>query len=130
VRHFANEGFEIVGLERSHRLARIANEHSGQSIIIGDFRQLPFDSQSFDGVCAVASLLHLPREALAHVLQGIRRTLGPNGVFVASMKEGDGEQIDARGRFTTLYAKGTAVGHAHARLRRVVRRTDGRAPAR
>lgn len=103
LRYFADLGFSVVGLDYSYRLATLAKNLSHQPVVLGDIVRLPFADAVFDAVWAIGSLLHIPRNSLFPTLQQIHRILKPEGQFVASMKEGEGEVIDRLGRRTVFY---------------------------
>lgn len=96
-------GFDPVGLDLSPRLARIAQSHSEALVEVGDLRSPPFDDASFEGIWAMASLLHLERDEVTGTLQILGRLLVPGGVLFASVKRGRGRVQDRDGRWFTLH---------------------------
>lgn len=55
-----NKGFDVTGIDISKGLLNEAKkEHPGINFIEGDLLKLPFSENSFDGVWAHASLVHL-----------------------------------------------------------------------
>ena len=78
--------FEIVGVDISPRqVARATwNVPSGQ-FICADMAVLEFRENSFDGVAAFYSIIHLPRDEHSGLLQRIHSWLRPGGVLVASL---------------------------------------------
>ena len=97
-------GFVPVGLDVSPRLARLAEEHSGCSVVVGDMREPPFPDRSFSGIWAAASLLHLRRHEAGPTLVRLRRLLTAGGSFCASGQSGSGEENTKDGRWFTYYA--------------------------
>jgi SAM-dependent methyltransferase len=100
---FRTAGFDAVGIDLSAALAAIASAHSACEVIVGDFRDLPFTRQSFDGLWAAASLLHLERKDVAPTLSQLHNLLVADGAFFASVKAGDGEETTADGRRFTYF---------------------------
>jgi SAM-dependent methyltransferase len=96
-------GFKAVGLDISPQLARVAEEHSGCRVVVGDIRNPPFEDGIFDGLWAAASLLHLPRREVPPALTRLRRLLRPGGRLFASVKSGKGEQRSSDGRWFTYF---------------------------
>jgi SAM-dependent methyltransferase len=92
-------GLTCTGLDLSPMLACRAAQYSGCPVIIGDIRALPLRDETFMGVWASASLLHLPRDEISHGLAECNRVLTRRGVFFSSMKCGHGEGYDAEGRW-------------------------------
>lgn len=96
-------GFDAVGLDISPQLAAIAREYSGCRVEVGDLRDPPFDDGSFNGIWAVASLLHLTREDVGPALRRFRQLLVSGGHLFASVKSGAGEQQTPDGRRFTYF---------------------------
>lgn len=107
----SERGFAPVGVDMSVELAAIARLTTGREVHVGDLRQLDFRPQSFDGIWAMASLLHLDRNELYDVLASFAVLLKPSGVFFASVKRGHGEVKDDTGRWFTLYDEVSWTGH-------------------
>ncbi|MFZ5821718.1 MAG: methyltransferase domain-containing protein [Chloroflexota bacterium] len=60
-----------------------------------DFRALPLAAQSFDGVWAVASIIHIPRGNVENVLKEFKRILKPGGFVYLSVIKGSGEEAES-----------------------------------
>ena len=58
----------------------------------GDILSLPCTNDSFAGVWAYTSLLHIPKADMPRALTEIRRVLTREGVLGLGMIEGDGEE--------------------------------------
>ena len=99
----ADLGTRPVGLDLSRALAGLALGYSGQPVVVGDLRQLPFARGKFDGAWASASLLHLPRSELPGALAECRRVLRRDAPLVASVKLGRGGGPDETGRWYTYF---------------------------
>lgn len=69
---FAQRGVRAIGIDLSKKLVTIAAKQSGAQCVLGDLRALPFADQTFSGVWASASLVHLPRQ---EALTVVTRTL-------------------------------------------------------
>lgn len=96
-------GFAAVGLDRSKRLAAIANKFANCPVVVGDLCGLPFAEGAFAGAWAAASLLHLSRNLVSTAIAEARRILQPGGVFFVSLKRGEGQSRDNWGRLFTLF---------------------------
>lgn len=55
------------------------------TLIHGDFTQVDFDDGIFDGVVALYSVSHTPRECHAALFERIADWLEPGGLFLASL---------------------------------------------
>jgi SAM-dependent methyltransferase len=91
------------GLDISPSLVAIARRNSLVSVTIGDLRTPPFPPSSFEGVWAMASLLHLEPGETTGALTALRELLVPGGVLFASVKRGRGRVCDRDGRWFTLH---------------------------
>jgi ubiquinone/menaquinone biosynthesis C-methylase UbiE len=82
----------------------------GLPAMVGDMEKIPFQNNSFHGVWAYTSLLHMPKTKLSPVLERIDRILTPQGMFYIGMKEGDfegwisNERYRGDKRFFSLYS--------------------------
>ena len=85
---FRRLGFEVVPVDGSEGMCRIASENTGSEVRRLDFLDLDYVDE-FDGVWACASLLHLRPEEIPDVMGLVRRALRSGGVFFLSFKEGD-----------------------------------------
>jgi SAM-dependent methyltransferase len=110
LRQLAALGLDPVGIDISATLVSLARR-SGVPVKVADFRSHAFEPQSFDGIWAMASLLHLERWELSGVLSSFSRMLRPGGVLFASVKRGSGDVRDETGRWFTLYDEETWSGH-------------------
>lgn len=95
---FKTAGLKVTPLDGSPELAKIASQRLGQDVVVSKFQDINFEN-SFHGVWASASLLHVPSEEISDVLAKVRTALKPKGVFVASFKEAPEDWHDANGRF-------------------------------
>lgn len=86
-------GFDVAGIDLSQNLLEQAQQRTGQPLVCGDARRLPFRPESFDGIWAMASLLHIPHQDQRPVLQQLQGLLRPRGTLLCALKEGRGEEI-------------------------------------
>jgi SAM-dependent methyltransferase len=81
----------------------MARRFASCPVVLADLREIPFKRESFTAVWAIASLLHVSRERIAHTLAEVCDVVLPRGVFVASIKLGRGEAYDRSGRLFSYY---------------------------
>ncbi len=117
---FGRSSLAPIGLDRSLGLGRIASQHSGRPVVVGDVRVLPFRDGAFDAVWCVATLLHLSAPDALEALVEVRRVLRKAGVAVVTLKEDAGrvdekradrwfvERFDELGRRTVYYSEPAA----------------------
>lgn len=103
VSYFASRGFDVVGIDYAVQLLRLAWNFTDRPLVLADFRSLPFRASSFDAVWALASLQHVQRQRIRHVLSEIHRVLKAQGLLFSSIKGGSGDNVDKRGRYNALY---------------------------
>jgi SAM-dependent methyltransferase len=103
---FKSRGFRVQGLERAPELARIARESAHCEVLNDDFETFDFSTLTADALCLIAALVHVPRERLPAVLGRILKACNPGGLVLMTMKEGEGESGDGRGRTFYLWRHG------------------------
>lgn len=82
------DGLEQVGFDLSDELLKVGQRNNPTAKFVqGDMRHLPFEANSFDGVFAKASLLHLKKTEVPRVIDEVARVLKPNGIFYVGIKK-------------------------------------------
>lgn len=96
-RVFQDRGFNVTGVDLSPGLLEIAQSNNPDiHFVEGDFRNLPFEKESFDGIWSHASLLHLETQSdVKLALTEFNRILKFNGVLHVLVKEQTTEQSTA-----------------------------------
>jgi acylphosphatase len=90
----ADLGLGVVGLDLTRAMLEVARGGGRmRALIEGDSRRQPFVAESFDGVWASASLLHLPKAQVSLALAEARRVLKAGGALCTFMKMGDHDGI-------------------------------------
>lgn len=84
------EGREVICLDASEAMISLTKAKGFESVQ-GDFLDLPFDDESFDGVWSYTTLLHVPKEKISIALKEIKRVIKQGGLFGLGMIEGDSE---------------------------------------
>ena len=96
---FLDHGFRVVAVDGSPELCQHAEKVIGQPVICATFQEYE-PSETFDGIWACASLLHLPYAEIAPVLKKLADHLSPDGCLYLSFKYGDFEGV-RNGRYFT-----------------------------
>lgn len=82
-------GYRVVGLDRTSALLSAGRRrYPSLPLTRADFRQLPFQAMSFDGLWAAASLMHLPKPDARRILTDLCRLVRPGGLFAATVTHG------------------------------------------
>lgn len=102
--YFLNQGYSVVSFDASEEVAKIAEKTIQHPVLVQDIETMPWNNE-FDGVWAMASLLHLPKEklflAITHCVKALKSE--ESGYFFASFKIGSGEYYDEKRRFFSYY---------------------------
>ncbi|GET36584.1 class I SAM-dependent methyltransferase [Microseira wollei] len=93
---FKQQGHTVVGLDATPAFVEMAKQVSGCEVWQQSFLSLDLPGETFDGIFANASLIHVPRGEMVRVLQDLQRSLVPQGAIVMSMCRGDSEGYSAR----------------------------------
>jgi len=84
-RFLVDAGFKVTGVDVSSSMLKLARVHvPGANFVKMDMRQLKFDADFFDGICAFYSLFHVPREEHLQILIGFNRLLRQDGILLFS----------------------------------------------
>jgi SAM-dependent methyltransferase len=84
------ETFRVVGVDISETQIVLARRNVPEAELIrADILDLHLPDAAFDGVAALYSIAHIPREEHPRVFSLVRRWLAPGGVFLASLGAGD-----------------------------------------
>jgi ubiquinone/menaquinone biosynthesis C-methylase UbiE len=78
--------FDVVGVDISEAQLGSARENVPEATFIhGDLAEIELPEASFDGVTALYSISHIPREEHARLFARIARWLVPGGLFLATL---------------------------------------------
>lgn len=91
--YFRDKGLEMHCVDLSPEMIRLCRE-KGLSAEVMDMENLSLPPQSFDGVWANASFLHIPRTNLPAAIARTAMVLKPKGILFVAMKEGEGEGLE------------------------------------
>jgi SAM-dependent methyltransferase len=91
-------GFDVDPTDGIPEIARKAEERLGRNVRVLRFDELD-TLEAYDAIWASASLLHVPRISLPHVLELVFNALKPGGLHFASYKGGGTEGRDRYGRY-------------------------------
>ncbi len=89
---FRNQGMNVTAIDFSPHMVEIANE-KGVSAQVIDMENMPFKENSFDGIWAVTSLLHLKKENVPNVLASFSSILDKKGILFLVVKKGLSEEL-------------------------------------
>jgi SAM-dependent methyltransferase len=93
---FSQQGHRAIGLDATPAFVEMAQQASGCEVWQQSFLNLNLPSQTFDGIFANASLLHVPSSDIVRVLKDLYQALVPKGAIALSMVRGTGEGLVPR----------------------------------
>ena len=96
---FLEYGFEVVAFDASEEMCKRASKYIGQPVMNMRFEDMSFDN-TFDGIWASASLLHVPMGELPAVMLRMGEAIKLGGYMYASFKYGDGTKMRGERRFS------------------------------
>lgn len=88
---FRGQGMEVLCVDLSEEMILLCRE-KGLDAQVMDIEELSLPEGSFDGIWAVTSLLHVPKERISAVVRSLHSILRHGGILYICMKEGDGER--------------------------------------
>lgn len=92
-----SDRFETVGLDVSAAQLDVARGRvQAAALARGDIAQLPFADDSFDAVCSLHAIIHVPREYHERVFSEFARVTRPGGALLVAVGHGawEGENGD------------------------------------
>ena len=104
-KYFLNQGYEVVAVDGSEEICKIASEYTGLCVIHSTFQHYRPDKK-FDGIWACASLLHLSFDEVVEVMNRLSLCLNKCGCFYVSFKYGEFSDM-RHGRYFTDMTKET-----------------------
>ncbi|MAH42546.1 hypothetical protein CL614_02370 [archaeon] len=107
--YFSTKGLDVTCIDLSSKMIDLCKAKGLKSFVM-DIEDLKFKNESFDGIWAVTSLLHVEKHNLPRVIVKLHDILRNNGILYVCVKEGTGEKIipdkkDKTGRFFTFFSK-------------------------
>lgn len=93
---FQEMGYQVTGLDATPAFVEMSKQVAGCEVWQQSFLSLDLPSNSFDGIFANASLIHVPSAEMVRVLQQLHQTLSKNGILLMSMVRGDREGFSER----------------------------------
>ena len=103
-KYFKDKGFSVVSLDGCMELCEIASKYIGQEVINSTFEDFETE-ETFDGIWACASLLHLPLDKLPLIIEKYVNRLNKNACFYLSFKYGSFAGVKNGRYFTYLTEK-------------------------
>ena len=107
-KYFLEHGYDVDAIDGSEELCKRASEYTGIPVRHMYFQELS-EVETYDGIWACASILHLKKEEIAPVLEKMITATKPGGILYVSFKYGDFEG-EINGRYFTYMTERTMDG--------------------
>ena len=91
--YFSQQGLNVTCIDLSDEMIKLCNQKGFKKAFVMDIEKLDFENNSFDGIWATASLLHIPKAKIDGVMRSLHSLLRSNGVLYVCVKEGEGEKL-------------------------------------
>lgn len=98
LKYFRERGYRAEGSDGSDRMCHLASQYTGTKVRRLKFQSLD-DIQSFDGIWACSSIMHLNNGTLPYVLNRMSDALVDNGLIYTSFRCGESEGECEDGRY-------------------------------
>jgi ubiquinone/menaquinone biosynthesis C-methylase UbiE len=95
--YFKQQDLEVTAIDLSDEMLELTKE-KGINAIKMDIEDLKFNPNTFDGIWAASSLLHVPKKELPKVIETLKIILKEKGVLFIGVFEGEGED-NREGKF-------------------------------
>jgi len=89
---FSKQGLDVISIDISEEMVKLGKE-KGLNVFVMDIEDLKFENNTFDGIWAVTSLLHLPKTKISRVIDKLYSILKSKGILYICVKEGEGERL-------------------------------------
>ena len=100
-KYFLDKGCRVTATDGSAELCKWASDFTGievKKMLFGELDEI----DTYDGIWACASILHLPLVELVNVLKKMARALKKNGVIYTSFKYGDKDSYQGDRYYTNM----------------------------
>jgi ubiquinone/menaquinone biosynthesis C-methylase UbiE len=94
-RFLVEAGFEVVGIDFSEKMLKVARKNVPQATFVRkNMTKMDFPDNSFDGLTAFYSIIHVPREKHTLLFKSFNRILRPDGIMLVCMGPDDWESTE------------------------------------
>jgi ubiquinone/menaquinone biosynthesis C-methylase UbiE len=93
-KYMLEKGFRVVGIDFSKEMIKIAKAKvPNGDFRMMDMRHLDFPENTFDGIYAAYSLIHIPSEEIVETLTGFYKVLKNGGYIEIGVQQGEADKI-------------------------------------
>jgi SAM-dependent methyltransferase len=92
--YMSSKKFKIIGLDLSQEMLTIAKQNAPcVEFRLKDIRKLDFCSNSFDGILASCSLIHIPKKDVPNLIRNFYKILKAEGIIYIALQGGASEEV-------------------------------------
>jgi len=92
--YMVSEGFEVIGVDLSKEMLKLGKQKFPKiEFRHGDIRKLDFPPNSFDGILASCSLIHIPKKDVPALIKKFHQILKKDGAIYFALQGGKSEEI-------------------------------------
>jgi ubiquinone/menaquinone biosynthesis C-methylase UbiE len=92
---FVEKGFDVTGIDFSDNMVKLARKNAPKAkFVLKDMTKLDFEADSFDGLTALYSVIHVPRKKHFSLFQSFHRILKPEGIMLICLGPDEWEATD------------------------------------
>lgn len=91
-KYFIDNGYKVKAIDGSIEMCKLASKYINQEVDCMKFHELN-DINTYDGIWACSSILHVEKEKLSNILIKMINALKNNGIIYTSFKIGEGYEI-------------------------------------
>lgn len=92
--YIISKGYSATGVDLSEKMIKIARKKNPRAIFKkSDMRKLDFKPNSFDGILASFSLIHIPKKDIKKTVSSFYKFLKPEGIIYIGIQEGKSQEI-------------------------------------
>lgn len=106
-KYFMEKGYKVKSIDGSIEMCRLASKYINQEVNCMKFEDLN-DIDTYDGIWACSSILHIEKENLPNTLIKMIKALKDNGIIYTSFKIGTGYEIK-EGKYYNYLTKNEMV---------------------
>lgn len=89
---FKENRLEVTGIDISPAMIELCRK-KGINAKLMDMEKIEFAENSFDGVWAVCSILHVPKNKVKDIISRTNLILKPKGIMFIVLKKGEGDKV-------------------------------------
>ena len=91
-KYFIEKGYKVKAIDGSIEMCKLASQYINQEVICMNFEELK-DINTYEGIWACSSILHVEKEQLTNILNKMINALKVNGIIYTCFKIGQGYEI-------------------------------------